>query len=68
LPYATVASAVFALIYAQRQIDTVPDSASEFGHAELSAVVRAVLTEHEKVLLDYAQRHKMPWNDITFEP
>jgi uncharacterized membrane protein YkvA (DUF1232 family) len=68
LPYLTVAAAVFALIYAQRQFDIVPDSVSEFGHADDSAVVRAVLLEHEKVLLAYAGRHKMNWDDITVEP
>src|SRR5208282_4274424 len=47
LPYLTVAASVFALIYAQRQFSAVPDSVNDFGHADDSAVVRAVLTEHE---------------------
>jgi uncharacterized membrane protein YkvA (DUF1232 family) len=68
LPYVTVAGAVFALLYAQRQFDLVPDAVSEFGHADDSAVVRAILIEHEKVLLAYAERHKMKWDDITVEP
>jgi uncharacterized membrane protein YkvA (DUF1232 family) len=65
LPYVTVASAVFALIYAHRQFDLIPDSVPEFGHADDSGVVRAVLIEHEKVLADYAKRQGKTWNSIT---
>jgi uncharacterized membrane protein YkvA (DUF1232 family) len=68
LPYLTVAASVFALIYAQRQFGVVPDSVNDFGHADDSAVVRAVLTEHKKLLHPYAERHKMNWNDITLDP
>lgn len=68
LPYVTVASAAFALVYAHRQFDLIPDSQPEYGHADDSAVVRAVLMEHEKVLADYAHRHQMKWNAITVNP
>ena len=33
-----------------------------------SAVVRAVLIEHEKVLAAYAERHKMNWSRISIKP
>jgi len=65
LPYVTVASALFALIYAHRQFDLIPDSVPEFGHADDSGVVRTVLIEHEKVLAEYAQRHGKAWKSIT---
>jgi uncharacterized membrane protein YkvA (DUF1232 family) len=65
LPYVTVASAVFALIYSHRQFDLIPDSIPEFGHADDSGVVRTVLIEHEKILADYAQRQGKNWGSIT---
>src|SRR5436190_18125293 len=49
LPLTTVAGAVFALIYAHRQIDLIPDSNVEYGHADDSSVVRAILIENENV-------------------
>jgi uncharacterized membrane protein YkvA (DUF1232 family) len=68
LPFVTVAASVFALLYADRQIDLIPDSIPEFGYADDSAVVRTVLIEHEKVLAAYAERHKMRWDAITVNP
>ncbi len=68
LPYIAVASAVFALIYAHRQKDLIPDFVPEFGHADESAVVRAVLIEHEKVFGDYAAGHHLNWTKITVKP
>ena len=68
IPYVVVAAATFALVYAHREFDLIPDSIPEFGHADDSVVVRAVLIEHEKVLSDYADRHKMNWNRISVKP
>jgi len=68
LPYATAAGAVFALIYAHRQKDLIPDFVPEFGHADESAVVRAVLIEHEKVLAAFAGKIGIPWSKITVNP
>jgi len=68
LPYVTVAASVFALLYAHRQLDLFPNAIPEVGLADDSAVVRAVLIEHEKVLAAYAERHKMKWDAITVEP
>ena len=68
LPFVAVAGAVFALIYAHRQKDLIPDFVPDFGHADESAVVRAVLIEHEKVLADYAGRHRRNWGKITVKP
>ena len=58
LPYTTVAAAVFALLYVNRQSDLIPGLISEAGLADDSAVVRAVLLEHERVFAAYAERHK----------
>ena len=68
LPYVTVANAAFALVYAHRQFDLIPDSVPEFGHADDSAVVRAVLIEHEKFLAHYAEKHSKSWSAFTVEP
>jgi len=65
LPYVTVAAATFALIYAHRQQDLIPDSVPDLGHGDESSVVRTVLIEHERVLSDYAGRHHVNWAKIT---
>ena len=65
VPLITVASAAFALVYAHRQHDLIPDSIPEFGHADDSGVVRAVLIEHERVLGEYAAARGMNWSRIT---
>jgi len=67
LPLVTVANAAFALVYAHRQHDLIPDSIPEFGHADDSGVVRAVLIEHERVLGDYAAARGMNWAKITIK-
>lgn len=68
LPYVTMASAVFALAYAHRQADLIPDSVPEWGHADDSSVVRAVLIEHERVLASYASKVGVSWSKITVKP
>lgn len=68
LPYTTVAAATFALVYAHRQLDLIPDTIPEYGRADDSGVVRAVLIEHEKVLAAYAERHKMSFNKVSVKP
>jgi uncharacterized membrane protein YkvA (DUF1232 family) len=68
LPYATLASAVFALLYAHRKLDLIPDFIPNFGRADDSAVVRFVLTEHQQVLSVHAQRLGVKWSSITLNP
>lgn len=68
LPYSAVAAVAFAIIYAHRQFDLMPDAEPEAGLADDSAVVRTVLFEHEKTLSAYAKRHKMKWEAITLQP
>jgi len=68
LPFVTVANAAFALIYAHRQTDLIPDSIPEFGLADDSAVVRAVLIEHEKVFAEYADKNGKLWTPLMVKP
>jgi uncharacterized membrane protein YkvA (DUF1232 family) len=68
LPYNSVAAAAFALVYAHRQMDLIPNSVPEFGHADDSAVVRAVLMEYEKSLGAHASRIGISWSKITVRP
>jgi uncharacterized membrane protein YkvA (DUF1232 family) len=68
IPFVTIAAAVFAIQYAHRQIDLIPDTIPGVGHADDSAVVRAVLIEHERVLAAYAEKQGLIWEEITVEP
>jgi uncharacterized membrane protein YkvA (DUF1232 family) len=68
IPYVCVAQATFALIYAHRQMDLIPDSVPGLGHADDSSIVRAVLMEHERAFSDYAGRHGLTWSRVTVKP
>ena len=65
MPLFAVAEAAFALAYVHKQHDLIPDTNEQFGYADDSGVVRAVLMENEKVLAAYAKRHKLNWNRVT---
>ena len=62
------AAATFALIYAHRQFDLIPDTIPGIGHTDDSAVVRAVLIDHERYLTEYAVKAGKDWMEITVEP
>lgn len=67
LPYLALAAAVFALVYAHRKVDLIPDYVPEFGHADDSAVVRAVLIEHEREFERFATAKGIKWAKVTSE-
>ena len=67
LPLCAVAAAAFALIYAHRQFDLIPDQTPEIGHSDDSAVVRVVLIENEKTFAKYAEKLGRDWQQITVE-
>jgi uncharacterized membrane protein YkvA (DUF1232 family) len=67
LPFCTISAAAFALIYKHRDTDIIPDSVPDWGHADDSSVVRAVLIEHERVLAAFAQKIGIAWSKITTE-
>ena len=68
LPYYAVAQAVFALTYAHRKVDVIPDLIPNVGRADDSSVVRAVLIPNEKAFAIYAATQDLDWSKITSQP
>lgn len=68
LPYSALASGVFALMYAHKKIDIIPDGVGKLGHADDSSVTRAVLILHEKAFHAYADTLGVDWERITSKP
>jgi uncharacterized membrane protein YkvA (DUF1232 family) len=68
LPYAAVAQAVFALLYAHKKMGVIPESVLELGGADNSSVVRAVLIQNEKAFAIYAGTQGISWQKITSQP
>jgi uncharacterized membrane protein YkvA (DUF1232 family) len=64
MPYAAATAATFALIYAHRIIDLIPDS-HPHGHADDSSVVRSVLLMHERAFSAYAETQGVDWDKIS---
>jgi uncharacterized membrane protein YkvA (DUF1232 family) len=65
MPYKAIAEATFALLYAHKRADLIPDFIPDLGRADDSAVVRSVLITHEKHFQAYAEKHHMNWQKIT---
>jgi uncharacterized membrane protein YkvA (DUF1232 family) len=68
LPYYAVAQAVFALTYAHKKVDVIPDLLPNLGRADDSSVVRAVLIQNEKAFAKYAAAQGFDWSRITSKP
>ncbi len=68
LPYVAFAEAVFALTYAHKKEDIIPDMLPGLGRADDSSVVRAVLIRHEAAFAKYAAAQGFHWNRITSQP
>ena len=68
LPYYAVAQALFALTYAHKKVDIIPDLIPNSGRADDSSVVRAVLIQNEKAFAQYAATQGFDWSKITSEP
>jgi uncharacterized membrane protein YkvA (DUF1232 family) len=68
LPYAAVAQAVFALLYAHKKTNILSESVLELGRADDSSVVRAVLIQNEKSFALYAGKQGFNWQKITSQP
>jgi uncharacterized membrane protein YkvA (DUF1232 family) len=68
LPFYAVAQAVFALTYAHKKMDVIPDILPTLGRADDSSVVRAVLIQNEKCFAKYAASQGFDWAIITSQP
>lgn len=68
LPFYTVAQAVFALTYAHKKVNIIPDFIHELGRADDSSIVRAVLIQNEKAFAKYAEWAGLNWPSITDRP
>jgi len=68
VPYCTVAAACYAVIYARKQWDLIPDFVPDVGRADDSAVVRVVLIENETILSEYATKVNLNWRAISVKP
>lgn len=68
LPYHALAAAVFALTYAHRKMDLIPDALGIMGRADDSSVVRAVLILHERAFATYAEHIDFDWEKVTSRP
>ena len=68
LAFVAVAEAVFALMYAHKKTNIIPDFVNKLGLADDSSIVRAVLIQNERVFSNYAARHGVNWTRITSKP
>ena len=68
LPYIAFSRAVFAVMYAHKKVNIIPDMVSGFGRADDSSVVRAVLIQNEKTFAKYAAHTGFNWSKITSKP
>ena len=68
LPLYTAAQAVFAITYAHKKVDIIPDLIPNTGRADDSSVVRAVIIQNEKAFAAYAEWSGLDWSKITTEP
>jgi uncharacterized membrane protein YkvA (DUF1232 family) len=68
LPYFAFTEAVFALTYAHKKTDIIPDFLPEVGRADDSSIVRAVLIQNERAFEKYAETQGFNWKKITSKP
>ena len=68
LPYVAFSRAVFALMYVHKKVNIIPDSIPDFGRADDSSIVRAVLIQNELAFARYAGSQGCDWSQITSRP
>lgn len=68
LPYVAFSRAVFALMYAHKKVNIIPDVVPGFGRADDSSVVRAVLMQNELAFAKYAGSQGLEWSQVTSKP
>ncbi len=68
MPYFALAESVFALMYAHKKVDIIPDTILQIGRADDSSVVRAVLIQNEAAFQKYAKANQFDWDKVTSNP
>src|SRR4051812_36943411 len=68
LSYLAFARAVFAVMYAHKKVNIIPDMVTGFGRADDSSIVRAVLMQNEFAFAKYAGSQGVDWKQITSKP
>jgi uncharacterized membrane protein YkvA (DUF1232 family) len=68
LPYVAFARAAFAVMYAHKKVNIIPDMVGGFGRADDSSIVRAVLMQNELAFAKYAASQGLDWAQITSKP
>jgi len=68
LPYFAFAESVFAIMYAHKKVDIIPDTVLQMGRADDSSVVRAVLIQNEAAFQKYAAANQFDWDKVTSNP
>jgi uncharacterized membrane protein YkvA (DUF1232 family) len=68
LPFYAVAQAVFALTYAHKKVNIIPDFIHQLGRADDSSIVRAVLIQNEKAFAKYSEWAGLDWPSVTSRP
>jgi uncharacterized membrane protein YkvA (DUF1232 family) len=68
LPYVAFSRAVFAVMYAHKKVNIIPDMVAGFGRADDSSVVRAVLMQNELAFAKYAAAQSLDWSSVTSKP
>ena len=68
LPYLAFARATFAVMYAHKKVNIIPDMVTGFGRADDSSIVRAVLMQNEFAFAKYAGAQGRDWTQITSKP
>lgn len=68
LPYVAFARATFAVMYAHKKVNIIPDMVAGFGRTDDSSIVRAVLMQNEFGFAKYAGAQGRDWAQITSKP
>jgi uncharacterized membrane protein YkvA (DUF1232 family) len=68
LPYVAFSRAAFAVMYAHKKVNIIPDMVTGFGRADDSSVVRAVLMQNEFAFAKYAGAQGLDWSEVTSKP
>ncbi len=67
-PEKTGHETIFALLYAAKDIDLIPDHMPEIGYCDDSSVVETVLTRNATVFEHYCATHGLKWDALKPEP